>query len=478
MKKIFNLLFVLLICAASGWLYFDGRLYQLLEREAPVITWVTKPEFVGYKPYKLSFTVEDRGSGVSNVVVTASGAGADNKLISHEIYSQKERFDSKTLSFVVDPKEFGVTEGKLNLDIVVSDSSLWKNLAAARAEVIIDRELPSIEVASKHHYGAIGGTVVVWYRIHSDDVARSGVRYGNSQYLGSPVKDFDSRFDSDTGLFVVMVPLARDTSRGSLGPLRAFAVDKAGNERLVDFNQQIKPRIFPKARIDLNQSFISKVVPDLHPEFEKLFPGEPSSEYSVDMEDMATIQMFRDVNERLRQKNAEMVLALADRTAADRMPLGIIKPLPASLTGAFGEVRSFFLHGKEAGGSVHEGYDLADTLGASVRAAADGTVLHAGPFGIYGNAIVIDHGLGFQTLYGHLSVVGVKVGDMVTSGMSVGATGMTGLAGGDHLHFETRLHGVAVDPKEWLDSNWIETRIKGPLVDLLANQTSYSHRQK
>lgn len=472
MKKIFNLLIVLFICGVSGWLYVDGRLYQLLERDVPRITWITKPEYIGYKPYKLSFTAEDTGSGVSSVIVTASGAGADNKLISHQIYSEKERFDSRTLSFVVDPKEFAVTEGKLNLDIAIVDSSLWKNVAHAQAELIIDRELPSLEVTSKHHYGTIGGTVVVWYRVHSDDVVSSGVRYGKSEYRGSPAKRFDSRFEPDKGLFVVFVPLARDTSKGSLGPLKAFAVDKAGNERSVDFNQQIKPRKFPKARIDLNQSFISKVLPDLHPDFERLFPSEPSLEYSDDMSDESKIRMFRDINERLRQKNAEMVLALADRSEGDRISFGIIKPLPAALTGAFGEERSFFLRGKEAGGSVHEGYDLADTLSAGVSAAADGVVLHAGPLGIFGNAIVVDHGLGFQTLYGHLSVVGVKVGDVVTSGMRLGSTGMTGLAGGDHLHFETRVHGIAVDPKEWFDPHWIQTRIKQPLEDLIKSQFS------
>lgn len=470
MKKVFKFLLVLLICAFSGWLYVDGRLYQLLERDVPRITWVTKPEYIGYKPYKLSFTAEDKGSGVSSVVVTASGAGVNNKLISHEIFSDKERLDSRTLSFVIDPKGFGVSEGKLNLDIAIADGSLWKNVAHAQAELTIDRELPSLEVASKHHYGTIGGTIVVWYRLHSDDVASSGVRYGVSEYLGSPVKSFDSRFESDKQLFVVLVPLARDISKGSLGPLRAFAVDKAGNERLVDFNQQIKPRKFPKARIELNQSFLSKVLPDLHPDFERLFPSEPGIEYSNDMDDESKIRMFRDINERLRRKNAEMVLALADHSAGEKISYGIIKPLPAALTGAYGEERSFFLHGKEAGGSVHEGYDLADTLGAGVSAAADGIVLHAGPLGIFGNAIILDHGLGFQTLYGHLSVIGVKLGDVVTSGMHMGSTGMTGLAGGDHLHFETRVHGIAVDPKEWLDPHWIETRLKEPLEALIKNQ--------
>jgi murein DD-endopeptidase MepM/ murein hydrolase activator NlpD len=190
------------------------------------------------------------------------------------------------------------------------------------------------------------------------------------------------------------------------------------------------------------------------------------------MANESKIGMFRDINERLRQKNSEMVLALAQRSGGERIPFGIIKPLPAALTGAFGEERSFFLHGTEAGGSVHEGYDLADKLGAGVSVAADGVVLHAGPLGIFGNAIVVDHGLGFQTLYGHLSVIEVKAGDVVTSGMRMGSTGMTGLAGGDHLHFETRVHGVAVDPKEWLDPHWIATRIKEPLEDLVKSQQS------
>jgi len=464
MKKLINFLALLMICAGGAWLYFDGRAYQLLERDAPSITWLTKPEYIGYKPHKLSFTTEDKGAGVANVVVSASGTDSDSKLISREIYTQNERFDSKTVSFVVDPKDFGVSKGQLVIDVAVADGSLWKNATTARAELIIDRDLPAIDVLSKHHYGTIGGSVVVWYRVSSDDVTRSGVKYGSNEYLGSPAKDFDSRLSSDSKLYVVLVPLARDTSKGSLGPLRAFAVDKAGNERLVDFNQEIKPRNFPKARIDLNDKFIAKVLPDLHPDFEDLFPNEQKMEYSANLDDESIIRMFRHINEGLRQKNAEAVLVLAQRSVGTRMPYGIVKPLSAALTGAFGEERTFFLHGKPAGGSVHEGYDLADTLGAAVVAAADGTVLHTGPLGIFGNAIIVDHGSGFQTLYGHLSEISVKISDAVIQGGRMGSTGMTGLAAGDHLHFETRVHGMAVDPKEWLDPHWIETRIKDPIA--------------
>ena len=106
-------------------------------------------------------------------------------------------------------------------------------------------------------------------------------------------------------------------------------------------------------------------------------------------------------------------------------------------------------------------------------AANDGIVLHASWLGIYGNCVIIDHGLGVQSLYGHLSSFDVKVGDTVTKRQTIGRSGMTGLAGGDHLHFTMLVGGEAVNPVEWWDSHWIEDRVErklreaDPAVDAL-----------
>jgi hypothetical protein len=75
-----------------------------------------------------------------------------------------------------------------------------------------------------------------------------------------------------------------------------------------------------------------------------------------------------------------------------------------------------------------------------------GQVAFAGPLTIYGNAVIVDHGLGLQTLYAHLSSIDVKLGDMVTKGQQLGHSGSTGLAVGDHLHFEVLVSGVSVTP--------------------------------
>jgi murein DD-endopeptidase MepM/ murein hydrolase activator NlpD len=86
-------------------------------------------------------------------------------------------------------------------------------------------------------------------------------------------------------------------------------------------------------------------------------------------------------------------------------------------------------------------------------------VAYANFFGIYGNAVVIDHGYGLQSIYGHLSSIAVSEGQKVSRGDIIGKTGETGLAGGDHLHFCTLLQGIPVNPVEWSDSHWIKDRI-------------------
>jgi murein DD-endopeptidase MepM/ murein hydrolase activator NlpD len=102
-------------------------------------------------------------------------------------------------------------------------------------------------------------------------------------------------------------------------------------------------------------------------------------------------------------------------------------------------------------GRMHQGIDIDAAAGAPVGASAPGTVITAGyNAGGYGNVVVIDHGDGFSSLYAHLSEIDVAVGDEVDPGQLVGAVGCTGTCSGDHLHFEIRINGEAVDPLDYL----------------------------
>jgi len=99
---------------------------------------------------------------------------------------------------------------------------------------------------------------------------------------------------------------------------------------------------------------------------------------------------------------------------------------------------------------VHTGIDLRAAWGEPVAAAAAGRVIFAGPYGGYGNAVIIDHGGGMSTLYAHLSSIAVGYGETVTAGQTIGRVGSTGLSTGPHLHFEVRIDGQPVDPMPYL----------------------------
>jgi len=115
-------------------------------------------------------------------------------------------------------------------------------------------------------------------------------------------------------------------------------------------------------------------------------------------------------------------------------------------TSGFG-IRSDPFLGRPA---MHTGLDFRAAMGDPVRATANGKVTSAGWAGGYGRMVEIDHGNGLSTRYGHLSEIGVKVGDVIKIGQVIGAVGSTGRSTGPHLHYETRIDGEAVDPQKFL----------------------------
>jgi murein DD-endopeptidase MepM/ murein hydrolase activator NlpD len=121
--------------------------------------------------------------------------------------------------------------------------------------------------------------------------------------------------------------------------------------------------------------------------------------------------------------------------------------------------RSDPFHG---GGAFHAGIDMTGKTGDTIHAAADGVVVRAGWWAGYGKVVVVDHGNGLETRYGHMSRFHVKEGDVVRQGEVIGGMGSTGRSTGTHLHFEIRLDGRAVDPQPFLDlaSYGVETPVR------------------
>jgi murein DD-endopeptidase MepM/ murein hydrolase activator NlpD len=134
--------------------------------------------------------------------------------------------------------------------------------------------------------------------------------------------------------------------------------------------------------------------------------------------------------------------------------------MPSKTEANFADYRTYMYNGQVVDHQTHLGFDLAGVEHMPVAAANDGVVVFAGFLGIFGNAVVIDHGCGLQSLYGHMSSFAVKEGEQVKRGQVIGRSGQTGLAAGDHVHFTILLDGIPVNPVEWWDPHWIHERIE------------------
>ncbi|HSL20827.1 MAG TPA: M23 family metallopeptidase [Vicinamibacterales bacterium] len=318
----------------------------------------------------------------------------------------------------------------------------------ATRDVRLRFDPPRISVASTHHFVNHGGAEFVVYRVTPADVV-SGARVGNAEYRGRPASAAAALAGAqlaDPALRVAFFALLHDQDLNT--PISLFARDEAGNSARADFEHRPFPRNFRRSNITLTDAFLERVVPAILERTPDLNPQG------------STLDKFLVINRELRRKNSEQIAALASQTADAPLFTGPFQQLANSqVEASFADHRTYFYQGKEVDRQVHLGFDLATTANSPIVAANRGKVVFADFLGIYGNTVVIDHGLGLQSLYAHLSSFETAVGQTVEKGQSIGRSGMTGLAGGDHLHFTMIVEGRMVSPVEFWDPHWLEDRV-------------------
>jgi hypothetical protein len=307
---------------------------------------------------------------------------------------------------------------------------------------------------STFHYVNHGGSEFVVYRVTPAD-AESGVRVGEHEYPGYAAPSGDT---GDSNLRIAFFALLQDQELQT--PIELYARDAAGNEARADFDHRRFPKTFRRSRIELSDSFLRRVVPAILDRVPELADEQP------DGSDEDWLDLYLFINGELRRRNRDMLVALAGQTSPQMLWNGAFRQLTNSqVESGFADHRTYVHDGNDVDQQVHLGFDLASTANAPILAANDGRVVFADFLGIFGNCVIIDHGLGLQSLYAHLSSIAVSVDDPVEQGQRIGLSGQTGLAGGDHLHYATLLHGRAVSPVEWWDPHWIEDRIQRKLTE-------------
>ncbi len=302
---------------------------------------------------------------------------------------------------------------------------------------------PSLELLSSRHYVAQGGAEAVVYRVGAS-ATRDGVQAGEHFFPGFPLPGGGER--ERFALFAVPYDLADP------GQVALVASDDVGNAARRAFVDQFFAKPPHADTIQLNAAFLDKVVAEIRAQ-------------TPDLPDAGSpLENYLKINRELRAANARELVELARRSAPRFLWRQPFTALPSGqVMSAFADRRTYFFEGREVDRQDHLGFDMASTRRAPVPASNDGVVVLARYFGIYGNAVVIDHGYGLMTLYAHLSSLEVKPGQSVTRGQTLGLSGETGLAGGDHLHFTVLLQGLPTNPAEWWDGHWLRDRLAGKL---------------
>lgn len=320
--------------------------------------------------------------------------------------------------------------------------------SSAVRDVRVRFEPPRVAVVSTHHFINHGGAEFIVYRATPPDV-ESGVKVGGVEYRGFPATDAAPLAGvelKDPALKVAFFALLHDQDLNT--PVSLFARDEAGNTARADFEHRVFPRSMRRSRIELPDAFINRVVP-------------PILEHAPDLKaEGSTIDQFLKINGELRRQNTEQIAELGRNGSGPALFTGAFRQLANSqVEAAFADQRTYFYQGKEVDRQVHLGFDLATTANAPIVASNSGKVLYADDLGIFGNCVIIDHGLGLESLYAHLSSIDVSVGQAIEKGQTLGRSGMTGLAGGDHLHFTMLVEGHMVNPTEFFDPHWLEDRV-------------------
>jgi len=313
-------------------------------------------------------------------------------------------------------------------------------------DVDVRLDPPRVAILSTHHFLNLGGSEFVVLRATPPDAA-AGVRVGDQSFPAFPGSAVGL---ADPALRVAFFALPFDQDAAT--PVTVFARDEAGNEATARMDRQAFPKRFQRSRIPIDRAFLDRVVP-------AIAQNTPSLGLTVNA-GADLLPAFLTINRDLRQQNNQAIAALAAKTAPEmRWQEAFAQLGNTQVESRFADHRTYLFEGREVDQQTHLGFDLASTAQAPVTAANRGVVVHAAYLGIYGNCLVVDHGLGVQSLYAHLSSMDVKDGDAVEKGQTLGRSGTTGLAGGDHLHFTMLVGGVQVNPVEWWDPHWMEDRV-------------------
>ncbi|MBN2282716.1 MAG: M23 family metallopeptidase [Deltaproteobacteria bacterium] len=434
MKKYRTMLiltFIIVLALGAFWFFFT-----YCEGEKPSIVMESFNGVIGTEG-RITIDFIDTKTGLRDIAVSVTQE--ENKHVLHSLTYRMRGIHHETVRIAIHPGDIPLKDGRARLDMSAVDYSLRKNTCHATLDVVIDTTPPRIDPVSTQHYLNMGGSGVALYHL-SEENTTTGILVGDDYFQAYPFV-----INGAKGYVCYFAcPLELEENDISLN---IIAEDAAGNRSLCSLPHHVRDRKFKRDTMNISMSFLEKKMP----EFRRMIKG---------MEQASLLEVFRYVNDTMRQDNFKTVQQICSTSEPRQLWEGTFLRMKNSAPMAlFGDRRTYCCEGSDLGKSVHLGVDLASVQCAPVEAANTGMVVFADYLGIYGNTVIIDHGLGLFSFYAHLSSINVATGEGINRGDIIGKTGTTGLAGGDHLHFGMYVGNRFVNPQEWWDPHWIRDNV-------------------
>ncbi|MDR0666381.1 MAG: M23 family metallopeptidase [Campylobacteraceae bacterium] len=446
-----TLLIISLIIILSMAFIYNSKMF---EREPPqifadeTIYWNLK------KPLNIKMRDE---SGFKRVLIQLSDG--ENSMT---LFNEKHNTQDKELEFnITFPKKgFYSKKNQYTLSYEVIDHSFWNffmgNKIIKESVIIADKQDPIVYVLANSYKITKGGVGVVVFKAEDANM--------HEAYIET---NFGKRFKAVSfekeGYYIALVSWPREQK--NLLNAQIVVTDLAGNVARERIRYYLQDKNYKSSKIALSDTFLNNSIASLARDID-----------DDKTQDMSALEKFIFINDTLRKESVKTIESVTDNI--NYIPYFSLEPFYPLKNGAvvagYGDFRIYEYNKEKVSESYHLGLDLASTAEANIVASNRGKVVFAGDNGIYGKTVIIDHGLGIYSLYGHCSSLLVQEADSVAAGQIIAKTGRTGFAFGDHLHFGIVIQGVEVRPEEWMDEKWMRDN----LFEVINNAKSLINGEK
>jgi murein DD-endopeptidase MepM/ murein hydrolase activator NlpD len=433
MKKI--ILFLLLGILIGGPLYIYNS--KSFEQNAPFIE-IKHSNYWNLKD-NLNISISDE-SGLRYSKITVINNKQAYILYKNETPSNDMQLN---IDFKI-PKQYPIVGNNLRVVIEATDNSKWNFFAGNEIkqefDFTIDKKLPEADVLNNSYAIARGGSAIAIVKVKDENLKSAYIEVnGNKKFK------LTKFFKENYYISLLAWPYEEKDFRAYL-----VVEDKAGNivkRKVPLYYRKVK---YKTSKIKISDNFIETIDRRV---LERMNMEVPNSNKEI----------FLVVNNKLRKLNENKLYKASNIILEDKVDEFKILPFKpmrgAAKQADYGDIRQYIYKGEQIDEKIHKGLDLASYRHSRIYNSNRGQVIYKDYTGIYGNTLLIYHGLGLVSGYSHTSDIRVNLNETTQRSDVVAITGNTGAVFGDHLHLGIFVQGVAVNPIEWMDRNWIRVNI-------------------